>query len=457
MSSWPWLLLALGSAAAGAAELKVGRAAVPITPPAGTPMGSSYGLTISTGVHDELYAKALVFEQAGSRAALVACDLISLRPPLVAEARAAIERATGLRAEQVILSATHTHCGPQINPRFLNLIGGKAAELGEACRAGLPVKIAEAVRRAIADLRPARACAGMGHESGLSFNRRFLMRDGSVVMNPRKGSSDIVRPMAGIDPEVAVVYFDSPEKEPLATLVNFPMHCAIAGGSQFSADYPHVLARLLGRIKGPQMLTLFTMGAAGDVNHLDVRDIHQLSGQAEVERVGTVLAGEVIKTYARLEPLDPGAIRFRTERLELPPREMAPGDLEKAREIFPRYGKAGGPPFLDVVWAWRTLDLAELGGRPLAVDVQAIALGDKVAWVGLPGEIFVDLGLAVKKASPFRYTAVSGMSASGTISYVPTGVAFQQGSYEVVSARIASGEGEKLAEAAVRILKALHP
>lgn len=131
--------------------------------------------------------------------------------------------------------------------------------------------------------------------------------------------------------------------------------------------------------------------------------------------------------------------------------------MEKAREIFPCYGKPGRPPFLDVVWAWRTLEVAELGGRPLGVDVQGIALGDKVAWVGLPGEIFVDLGLAVKKASPFRYTSVSGMSASGTISYVPTRQAFQEGSYEVVSTRIARGGGEKLAEAAVRILKALHP
>lgn len=439
------------------AELRVGRAAVRITPPVGAPMGSSYGLTISTGVHDELYAKALVIEQAGARAALVACDLISLRPPLVKEARTLIERATGLRAEQVILSATHAHCGPQMNPLFLSLIGGKAAEVGEAYRAGLPAKIVEAVRLAVADLRPARAWAGTGHEAGTSFNRRYLMRDGSVVMNPRKGDPTIVRPASGIDPDVGVVYFESLEKEPLATFVNFSMHCAIAGGSQFSADYPHVLARVLGRIKEPQMLTLFTMGAAGDVNHLDIRDLHQPSGQVEVERCGTVLAGEVLKTYARLEPLDPAAIRFRTEHLELSPREMAPGDLEKARAIFPRYGKPGGPPFLDVVWAWRTLEVAELGDRPLEVDVQGIALGDKVAWVGLPGEIFVDLGLAVKKASPFRYTSVSGMSASGTISYVPTRQAFQEGSYEVVSARIASGGGEKLVEAAVRILNALHP
>lgn len=78
------IAVSMAMAPVNAAELRVGRAAVSITPPVGTPLGSSYGLSISTGVHDELYAKALVIEQGGSRAALVACDLISLQPPLVA-------------------------------------------------------------------------------------------------------------------------------------------------------------------------------------------------------------------------------------------------------------------------------------------------------------------------------------------------------------------------------------
>ena len=82
-------LLALLPVTAGwASDLRLGRAALPITPPAGIPMGSSYGITPSVGVHDELYVKAPVLEQDGQTAALVACDLISLRPSLVKEIRA---------------------------------------------------------------------------------------------------------------------------------------------------------------------------------------------------------------------------------------------------------------------------------------------------------------------------------------------------------------------------------
>ena len=72
-------LLLLAMAPVWAGELRVGRAAVKITPPVGAPMGSSYGITISSGVHDDLFAKALVLELDGARAAMVSCELISRR------------------------------------------------------------------------------------------------------------------------------------------------------------------------------------------------------------------------------------------------------------------------------------------------------------------------------------------------------------------------------------------
>src|SRR5205085_2458427 len=97
---------------AGAAELKVGSAAVVITPPIGTPLAGYYETRISEGVHDDLYAKALVLECGGARAAMVSCDLITMPPNVAAEARRLIERDTGLKADQVMISATHAHTGP---------------------------------------------------------------------------------------------------------------------------------------------------------------------------------------------------------------------------------------------------------------------------------------------------------------------------------------------------------
>ena len=98
------------------------------------------------------------------------------------------------------------------------------------------------------------------------------------------------------------------------------------------------------------------------------------------------------------------------------------------------------------------LDVAARDGKPWEVEVQVIALGDQVAWVSLPGEIFVELGLAIKKASPFPHTLIAEL-ANGSIGYIPDKPAYPQGNYEVVSARCAEGSGEMLVEAAVRLLR----
>jgi hypothetical protein len=88
---------------------------------------------------------------------------------------------------------------------------------------------------------------------------------------------------------------------------------------------------------------------------------------------------------------------------------------------------------------------------PLTAEVQVIAISDELAVVSLPGEIFVELGLALKKASPFRHTFIAEL-ANGSIGYIPNREAWPQGNYEVVSARCAPGGGERLVEAALRLL-----
>jgi hypothetical protein len=75
--------------------------------------------------------------------------------------------------------------------------------------------------------------------------------------------------------------------------------------------------------------------------------------------------------------------------------------------------------------------------------------------VSLPGEIFVELGLQIKRGSPFRQTMIAEL-ANGSIGYVPNRVAYSQGNYEVVSARVAEGSGEKLVDSALKQLGVLY-
>jgi len=437
---------------AGAAELRIGRAAVSISPPIGSPIGSSYGMTPAASVRDDLFAKAIVLEMDGVKAAIVACDLISIRKEIVSETRRLVRSTTGLRGEQMILSATHCHAGPQMHPLFLAQAPDAARKLGEKYVAALPGKIAEAVRRAEADLQPARVWTASVQEHDVSFNRRFLMKDGSVRMNPGRGNPDAVRPVGPIDPAVSVVYFDTPDGKPLATHVNFALHVAIAGGGEVSSDYPGVLSRALAAVKGSDMLTLFTNGMSGNINHLDVNADRQLRGPAESSRIGTILAADVLKAYRGLRPVTPTKLEARSRAVNLPAPTFTPEQVTAARAAMARFGKPDAPAFHDIVRAWRVLDVAALDGGLLDTEVQAIALGDGLAWVGMPGDAFVELGLTVKRNSPYLMTVVSEQSGSGSISYVPNRKAFPEGSYEVISARFKPGGGELLSQAAVQLL-----
>ncbi len=454
----PWLpSLALGLLAvpSTAGEFRLGRAAVKITPPAGIPLAGYYSIRLADGTNDDLFAKALVLEMDGAKAAMVACDLVGVDRPVVEAARKLIEKTTGIRAEHVLISATHSHTGPLLRARFLAAIEGRPLQIAKEYLAALPGRIAESVKLADASLAPARVWTACGHEDTISFNRRYLMKDGSVKTNPGKMNPDIVQPAGPTDPDVAVLYFDTAESKPLATYVNFAMHLDTVGGTHFSADYAYTLAKLLSAIKTPEMLTLFTIGAAGDINHIDVKTRDPQKGAPEAKRIGTVLAGEVLKTYARLEPVKPAPPAVRSEMLKLRAPKYAPVEVEKAKLLASRFGKMPAPPMLDMVQAMKVLDAATLDGQALPAEVQVIALGNQIAWVGLPGEIFVELGTAIKKASPFPRTIVVEL-ANGAISYVPTKRAFDEGGYEVLSARCAAGCGEMLADAAIRLLAELH-
>jgi hypothetical protein len=81
-----------------------------------------------------------------------------------------------------------------------------------------------------------------------------------------------------------------------------------------------------------------------------------------------------------------------------------------------------------------------------------ISLGDDLAWVSLPGEIFVELGLQIKRGSPFKQTMIAEL-ANGAVGYIPNRVAYPQGNYEVMSSRVAEGSGEKLVDEALRQLR----
>jgi hypothetical protein len=167
-----------------------------------------------------------------------------------------------------------------------------------------------------------------------------------------------------------------------------------------------------------------------------------------------VLAGAVLKTMETMTPVPPQSIQSSSEIVRLPLPAYAAADVEKARAIVANYGKPNADPFLEQVHAFKVLELEERKGQPHDAEVQVIALGKSVAFVGLPGEIFVEHGKAIKNASPFPVTIVAAL-ANGNLGYIPDRRAYAEGAYEVVSTRVAEGGGELLAASAARQLVAL--
>jgi neutral ceramidase len=442
--------------ASSAAELTIGAAQVKITPPIGVPLAGYYHERGADGVNDDLYSRALVLERNGVRAALVSLDLISTRREWVEQARTLIEKQTGIPGGHVMISATHAHTGP-----ILTSAGRTEASRDEPnpialdFLEALPKLIAQSVREADERREVAQVSAVVGHEASLAFNRRFHLRDGSVGWNPGKGNPNIVKPAGPIDPQVPVVFFETPQQRPLATYVNYAVHLDNVGGSKISADLPFTLTESLARVLGTNHITLWTAGTCGDVNHINVTWPRAQGGQQNAARMGIVLAGEVLRNWPNLKPAGEGPLRVRSVLVKLPLAPINEAEIEQARLTVRTVRDSDPGGFMKLVHAFKVLEVYGRQGKPLEVEVQAITLGDDLAWVSLPGEVFVQLGLDLKLDSPFKQTMIAEL-ANGSIGYIPNRRAYPQGNYEVISARCAEGSGELLVQAAVAMLKEMH-
>ena len=447
---------------ATAETLRVGVATADITPPLGIPMAGYYHARGADGVLDPLFTKAMVIESGGARAAFVTLDLISITREITEQSRAQIEKATGIPGSRVMISATHAHTGPVLAGRGKRGfdLGGQEA-LAVTYTDALPAKIAESVRLANERLQPARLSAARGRCDDLTFNRRYFMRDGSVGWNPGKLNPNVVMPAGPSDSEVSLLYIDKPgatgPAQSIAAYVNFAMHPDTCGGSKVSADWPGALGRVLAGYHGTNHLTLVANGTCGNLNHLDTSWRWPQGTAIEQHRIATILGAAVFQAYKDLAPVstNPLPLRAKSEVVELALPEVTSEQIDEATQTLAATKDDRGANFMKLVRAYRVLDIAERAGQPHRVEVQVIALGKEVAWVSLPGEIFVELGLAIKKRTPFPHTYLVEL-ANESIGYIPDRRSFAEGNYEPESARCAAGSGERLVDAAVQLLTELH-
>jgi hypothetical protein len=420
------------------APLRAGAAAGNITPPLGVSLNGGMQDRKASYVHDELYARCLVLDDGATRLAIVVCDSCMVPREVFDEAKRLVNENTGLPVEQMLMSATHAHSAPASAGVF-------QSDADQAYRSFLAVRIADAVRRAIENLEPARIGWGVGRVPGQVFNRRWHMKPGTipanpfgsdsdqVKMNPPAGSPDLIEPAGPTDPEVSVVAVQSLDGRPIALLANYSLHYVGGTGSgHVSADYFGMFADRIQQLLGadrqdPPFVGILSNGTSGDINNINFREPPKRREPYEQMRaVADDVAQEAYRVYQGIQYVGRVPLGVRKTELRLGVRRPDSAEVARAKAILE---KAEGPELKSIaeVYARETV---LLGDYPDHVDLilQAMRIGD-LAIAAIPCEVFVEIGLEIKQKGPLPRTFVVSFG-NGSYGYLPTVRHHKLGGYE---------------------------
>ena len=412
----------------------VGFGEVDITPPNPVLLVGYYYERRSTGVHDPLGVRAMAVSDGSDHVVLCVADLVYLNDEVVNAARRLVKDQCGLDADHLILCCMHTHTGPLLT---------EEREYASA----LPAKLAEAVCWALDDLAPVGLQVARGEEHMVSFVRRYRMKYGSVRTNPGILNPDVSEPLGMADSTVSALL--ASDGAPKGGLVHFALHNDTVGGTEISADWTHYVRECVHEKLGKDLCLLTPIGAAGDVNHWNVFREVTYRGFEETERIGTAIGRAALKALEEAEPVLPGPVRGMQKTVEVDLRYPTDEELAEAKRIWAKHPQDGVDFTMDRVEARRRIRVAELG-RTAGLEITVLAFGN-VALVGMPCELFTDLGRAIKLRSPFEHTLIVTL-ADASIGYVGPRDAFDEGGYEMASTLLAPGMAEKMTHAALELL-----
>jgi neutral ceramidase len=466
-----------------------GVAEIDITPPEKYPISGYYHERLATGTIDPLKARALVLRTKPARASespppetavvIVCCDLTGIATDLVMEVRRRVARAVNVPESQIILTGSHSHTAPDYFKDLYQYLEKPVAER-DASRyaAKLIDRLSQVILTANERTRPVELRAGaIRQETAVSFNRRFVMRDGSQRTWMSLENPEVVRAAGPIDPLIQLVALQDVESQkPLAVLSNFALHLDTVGGTQWSADYPAFIEQAVRHKLGPDVISLFGLGCCGDINHVNPAS----KVRNKTAEIGQALGATIQQALPDLTIIPRAAqphSELRVATAKVPGRFLAVTEeqLAAARPLLTdaRNGKA--VDFFTQVAGYKHLMIDQLRhrrtpaeaaqlvgwglshtlsgvGEEMPLEVAVVTVGADLALVFLPGEVFVELGLAIKQASPYRQTLVIELSNACETLYLPTRAAFAGGGYEVTNAALQPGTGELLVETAVRLI-----
>jgi len=413
--------------AADPGTLRAGAAKVDITPPADAalPM-SGYGSRTQgfKGIHDNIYVRAIVVDDGKTQVAMVAWELIFVPNAVWEETSRRIAAETGIRVENLLLAAAHDHGAPSLSGGALPASPATAAYTKRVEDAAV-----EAVKRAKAQLQPARFGAGTG-TAHVNVNRReFSTKQGWWLGFNENGTSDKT---------VAVLRFEDNSGKPIAFLINYPVHVVVMGPEnyQITGDLAGATSRFVeqhfaGKDRprsdgGPRLslraeernsegiVALWTSGAAGDQN-----PVSMASGEdfTLVNALGQMLGEAAVRVANSIRTSGEARVWGAQSVVTCAGRRVEPGSTPRAEYKF-------------------------TDSDPVKIRLGLLMIG-QVAISGVSGEVLTSIGLRLKRESPFSQTMMV-THANGSSGYIPDDAAYEQVSYEITTTRLKPGcaEGE---------------
>jgi len=427
--------------------LEIGLSRVDITPPVGIKMRGFAAREPSLGIHDQLKATSLVLSDGTTSVALVSCDLCSVDASLVKMIREETRLRTGIPESQIVIACTHNHYGPEVSERE------SAADV-MAYRAVLQFHLAGAIQEAQANMDKAVMGTGWG-ESNIGINRRQKLPDGTIVLGQN--------PEREIDRQVGIIRFEDSKGSPSACTVNFACHAVCQGPETrlVSSDFPGKMREVVGNLTGTTCT--FLQGACGNINPILMERSYE-----PAKRLGAQLGCEVVKVWEETKTGPVRSLAVTSKTIQVPRYDYGSGDKAEARaatlEEHVEKLRAEGATEGLIKWAEirrrRAIEALESWkkGKPMpkvSAEIQVWGIDD-LGMAFVPAEIFNEIGVYVKKHSPFSNTFFVGY-ANGQIGYVPIREAYSEGGYEVDDACQVGPEAEGLIiETCLDLLEKAH-
>jgi hypothetical protein len=414
--------------------LRAAKGRILITPPTGTPIAGNIRLdNLSRGIHDDLYCNILILNDNSTKICLLGFDIIGIDYTTCSVIKQRIEKATEIPAANIIMWATHTHSGPDTGLFMEHGVDDSINSFLE----DMVVKVIAGVAKTNENYEVVTLKAGKTFVPDLSFNRRLVKKDGSVIMNFESFDVDDIAGTTGpVDEELITLSAWDKDGSLFALVINFALHPAILVGYKWliSRDFVNYLDQYIIDQYGRQVVTLFANGAEGNINHLNYQNPNQLRNFEEAERVGKKLGEYVSVAICNSSKLD-GKIRFVSEKVTIPFRKITDEEMQWANMVLER-DKDLAEDLLDGIpdktYAKMIKGMIVRTDKECQTVLQGMAIHN-FAFVTFPGEVYVEFGLKVKNLSPYKNTMVIGL-ANSQAGYIPKQEAFLQGGYEVRTA-----------------------